>query len=256
MFLFRFRGAAHNACNLRYRNASYIPVVFHNLSYDLHFLIKEICTSTELEGRVSIIPENKEKYVSFTKYIEGSNIIFRFIDSYRFLQASLDKLSSYLVELPTIMEIFGKDGYSDSQINLLKRKGVFPYDFVDSLQKLDNKQLPEKSDFFNKLTDSHISTEDYEHAVKVWNDFNIETLGEYSDLYLKTDVLLLADVFESFRLTCLKAYDLDPAHYYTTPGKYSVFSNSYGKLKKIYHDDIYFVYSRFDLGCNVEIYED
>ena len=101
---------------------------------------------------------------------------------------------------------------------LLKRKGVFPYDYVSSFEKLNEPNLPSKDAFFSSLYQSHISDEDYEHAKKVWQKFHIQDLGQYSDLYMKTDVILLAEVFENFRKNCLQAYDLDPAHYYTTPG--------------------------------------
>ena len=107
---------------------------------------------------------------------------------------------------------------TSEQINLLTRKGVFPYDFISGLDKLEIKGLPSKKEFFSKLNNSNISDEDYNHALNVWNTFKVETLGAYSDLYLKTDVLLLADVFEKFRTSCMNSYELDPAHYYTTPG--------------------------------------
>ena len=72
--------------------------------------------------------------------------------------------------------------------------------------------------FYNKLSENGISEEDYAHAQTVWETFRMTTMGSYHDLYLRTDVLLLSDVFENFRNICLKAYHLDPAHFFTSPG--------------------------------------
>ena len=134
------------------------------------------------------------------------------------MASSLEKLASYLDEKNITSSVFMKDGYKEEQIKLLLRKCVFPYDYVSSLEKLEEKELPSQEDFYSKLTECEITDTEYNHAKTVWNTFNISTLGEYSDIYLKTDVLLLADVFENFRTTCVEAYGLDPAHYYTTPG--------------------------------------
>ena len=76
----------------------------------------------------------------------------------------------------------------------------------------------EKKDFYSKLNDEEISDEDYKHYLNVWNHFKIQNHGQYSNLYLKTDIILLADVFESFRNMCLNYYGLDPVHYYSAPG--------------------------------------
>ena len=86
------------------------------------------------------------------------------------------------------------------------------------MEKLSETQLPSKDEFYSKLSDEGISDDDYQHAINVWNTFKCKTIRDYHDLYLKSDVLLLADVFENFRATCLKHYNLDPAHYYTSPG--------------------------------------
>ena len=100
----------------------------------------------------------------------------------------------------------------------MTRKGCYPYDYVSSIDKLKETKLPSKDEFYSKLIDEEIADEDYQHAINVWNTFNCQTLQDYHDLYLKSDVLLLADVFENFRKTCLKYYKLDPCHYYTAPG--------------------------------------
>ncbi|KAB0804470.1 hypothetical protein PPYR_01440 [Photinus pyralis] len=128
-------------------------------SYD-----EELATGV-IPGEIKLLPVNKEKYISFTK----------------FMSSSIDKLSSYLEnDKKTLIRL-----HSDN------------------------------ANEFDLLTP--VSEADYEHALNVWNTFNIKTLGDYSDLYLKTDVLL-ADIFENFRNTCIETYRLDPLHYYTAPG--------------------------------------
>ena len=100
----------------------------------------------------------------------------------------------------------------------MRKKGVYPYDYMDTFEKFDEKKLPKKEDFYSLLTDEDISDNDYQHAINVWNTFNIKNMGEYHDLYLKSDILLLADVFENLRYACLDNFKLDPCHYSTTPG--------------------------------------
>jgi hypothetical protein len=103
--------------------------------------------------------------------------------------------------------------------NLLRKKGIFPYDYMDDFEKFKKTKLPHREAFFNKLTNQPISTADYLRAQNVWNN-GIKNLGKCSDLYLylKTDVILLADVFDNFRKECLVTYSLDPAQYFTAPG--------------------------------------
>ena len=139
----------------------------------------------------------------------------RFIDSFKFMAESLDGLVSNLTKDDfTNLSLY----YSDEKFNLLTRKGVYPYEYMDSFEKLKETKLPPKEAFYSRLNEKGISDEDYIHAQKVWKTFNMKTLEDYHNLYNKTDVLLLADVFENFRDICIKNYKLDPAHYYTAPG--------------------------------------
>ena len=221
----KYRGAAHNKCNLNYKNPKFIPVIFHNLAgYDAHLFIKQL---GKTQGDISCIPNNEEKYISFTKKIivdsfvnskgESVNIYndIRFIDSFKFMASSLDSLSRNLnkEQFNEMKIIFG------DKCDILLRKGVYPYDFMDSFSRFDDTtELPPKSEFYSKLNDTDISDEDYKHAENVWKEMGIKDMGEYHDLYLKTDVIILADVFENFRDVCIKNYKLDPAWYYTAPG--------------------------------------
>ena len=108
--------------------------------------------------------------------------------------------------------------YSGTKRDLLLRKGVYSYDWVDSIEKFSETQLPPQESFYSKLNDEGISNEDYSHAQKVWDEFQCKTFRDYHDLYNVSDVLILADVFENFRNVCNENYGLDPSHHYTSPG--------------------------------------
>ena len=95
---------------------------------------------------------------------------------------------------------------------------MYPYEWVDSFNKFDWSCLPSKECFFSSLKGKSIGDEEYDRACKVWKVFGMKTFGEYHDLYLKCDVLLLYDVFEKFIDTCLEYYGLDPCHYFSSPG--------------------------------------
>ena len=95
---------------------------------------------------------------------------------------------------------------------------MYPYEYLDSIKKFSEHKLPDKCEFFRSLKDECISEKDYQRANNVWNAFKIKTMDDYHNLYLKTDVLLLVDVFEKFIKTCFDYYGLDPCHYVSSPG--------------------------------------
>ena len=264
----KYRGAAHNICNLRRKVPKEIPIVFHNGStYDYHFVIKELVK--EFEGNFDCLGENIEKYITFSvpikKKIENKNLEItykiKFIDSYRFMSSSLSKLVHNLSEgihnnkrtncescldyVKTKNEKlllkcfncktyykkkFNKDlikkfkntySFCNNDINkfaLLLTKGVYPYEYMDSWERFNDTSLPRKKDFYSNLNMENIDDTDYRHGNNEFKIFKLENLGDYYDLYVQSDILLLADVFESFRDMCIKVYELDPAHFVSLPG--------------------------------------
>ena len=203
----KYRGATHPSCNLNLKIRNKIPVVFHNLKgYDSHLIMQSI--GQFKEKKIECIANNMQKFISFSL---GD---LQFIDSLQFLPSSLEKLVSGLdLNNFNIM----KEYFNDEELNLLARKGVYPYSYIDCKDKFLEEQLPPQEAFFDDLNCAAISDEDYRHAQKVWTKLNIKNLGEYHDLYIKTDILLLADIFENFRSMCIQFYDLDPAHSITLP---------------------------------------
>ena len=131
------------------------------------------------------------------------------------MSSSFDKLVSYL---PKEALKYTSEEFTGKRLNLISQKGVYPSDYMDCFEKFDQRELPTKKQFYSILNDQHVTNGEYDHARKVWKTFDIKTMGGYHDLYLKSDVLLLADVFQSFRKTCLQYYKLDPCHYFTSPG--------------------------------------
>ena len=101
---------------------------------------------------------------------------------------------------------------------LLLRKGIYPYEYIDSWKRFDENTILPKEAFYSELNLENITDKDYEHVKKVWEAFEIKNLGEYHDLYVQCDTFLLADVFENFRNKCIEIYKLDPAHFLSAPG--------------------------------------
>ena len=213
-----FRGAAHNNCNLQYRllrkknkddDDSYvISVVFHNLrGYDSHHIMEKL--GIYKQKQVTVVLNTLEKYISFS--LEN----LRFIDSLQFMGKSLEKLVHNIAqeEKQNIQEY--EQVYPRCKTS---KKRVYRYDYVDGLNKLQETSLPSKQDCYSLLSKLHILDDDYIHAHRVWEVFRCKILGDYHDIYLKSDVLQLADVFENFRSICHHNYGFDPAHYYTAPG--------------------------------------
>ena len=223
-FTGKYRGAAHVKCNLQFKKPKFTPVIFHNLSgYDAHLFVKNLGRT---EGNIKCIPNNEEKYISFSKEIvvgeyknkKGEKVEvkheIRFLDSFKFMASSLESLVGNL-GLEKLIETKKEFG---EKVKLISRKGIYPYDYMNGIKKFSEEKLTQKEKFFSKLNDCGISDEDYDHAQRIWKEFGMKNLGEYHDLYLKSDVLLLADVFEEFRNVCMENYSLDPAWYYTSPG--------------------------------------
>ena len=286
----KYRGPAHQSCNINYQikpNKIQIPCFFHNLkNYDAHLLIS---AAKKRHGKIKVIPNTTEKYISFTI----GDIVFK--DSFAFTQASLDSLSSNLNEEQFIntrkwlennvkkddrmeVEDFNIDNmmsiddepanfeideideideenenlekndsetvYINNMYNfdyrknpyippilideekqkveqdflLIKRKGVYPYEYMDSFSRFEENEIPSQDAFYSKLSGGGISNSDYEHSKKVFEHFSMESLQDYHNLYLLQDILLLDDVLTAFRSICMKTYHLDPMHYYTAPG--------------------------------------
>jgi len=203
-------GAAHNACNrLIHTRWEKIPVFFHNLKgFDGHLLVKP--GSEQCQGKASIIPQNTEKYISMT--FDST----RYLDSFAFLASGLEKLAAYLLDeglhkFKHVLRYFG-DKVSPFLIHHLVKKGFYPYSYMNCFERFDETDCFKQEDFYDELSEEHISDEDYQCVVKMWNELGIKNKGEWHDLYLKLDVLLLADVFENFRKVSFENFGLDPAN--------------------------------------------
>ena len=236
-----------------YNTPREILVVFHNgSSYDYHFIIKglpegfdgdfEYLGGNKEKYITFSVPIKKESN-------EDKIIIYKikFNDSFRFMSTSLSSLEKctkcnssleyisistkgrLLFECLNCKKRFARQfdkkltkkfkntyNFCTGDIDkfmLLLRKGIYPYEYMDDWSRSDEEQLPEKSSFYSNLNMEEISDIDYRHAEKVFNKFSIKKLGEYHDLYVQSDTLLLADVFENFKNMCIKVYGLDLVYF-------------------------------------------
>ncbi|GBN08354.1 hypothetical protein AVEN_87773-1 [Araneus ventricosus] len=203
------RGLGHQSCNLNYRATYFIPVIIHNArNYDTHLILKNL--PADFAKIINIIPINMEKFTMF------SLDALKFLDSYQFLDSSLDVLVNNLKTSNHAFKIFEKFFGNNRNKHLLKQKGIFPYSYFDSIDKLKEKQLPARAAFFNVLTNMPITETEYNHAQLVFQNFKCKTLADYLELYQNVDTIMLAEVFISFRRTAMQYYELDPVHFVTS----------------------------------------
>ena len=173
-------GPAHNNCNLRAKQTYKIPIFFHNFrGYDGHFITKALRNFAE--RKIRVIGQGMEKYLTLTL----DHLVFK--DSLMFLGASLQSLAENLLKA-------GFENFKwlrkqwpnvpEEHLRLLLRKGVYPYEYMDSMAKFSERELPPKHEFYSRLHDSDISDEDYAHAQNVWRTFGVQTMLAYHNIYL------------------------------------------------------------------------
>lgn len=211
-----FRSSAHRSCNAEYTlKRSRIPVVLHGFrNYDSHLIIEGF---ESFGKKIYVIPSNSEKYIS----ILCDDIVF--LDSTLFLNVSLstlvnnlksftegeDVVNQFEEKFAPLIQIYGFE-----KAVKLSRKGCYPYSYMSGFEKFKESKLPSQIDFYNSLTDEHISDEDYAYAEDVFTSY-CKSMGDYHDLYLMTDAILLGTVFQYFRKVTISHFRLDPLHYFS-----------------------------------------
>lgn len=232
-------GACHYDCKKHISRYDEIPVVFHNLSnYDEHFIIKNLKASLfALNTNENLIYYGNSSKKGFRcipldgdKFMTFSFMGLKFIDSYRFLSASLSTLVENLrksdpqkfvytdLEMKKYLERTRMIEYTPEIKELMLRKGVFPYEWFDEPMKLEETEFPPIEEFFSSLSNDNIKLSEWQHGKRVWNLLNIKVMQNYHDIYMIQDVLLLADVFETFRKLCEQNNNLEPLWYVSLPG--------------------------------------
>ena len=247
----KYRMALCNRCNLTYASEKLLKIVCfgHYAShYDQHLFINELVADNKKRGKKTprILPHNTEHFKAIY------DDIFIFLDSCEFLQSSLSsivesmKISSGGTDkevFPLLSEFLCHDM---SKYELLMKKGVFCYEYLDDETKLLETSLPDKDLFFDKLKNRSISQAEYDHAQTVWKRMCCRDIGDYLSVYLATDVMLLADCMEAFRKMCYERFRLDPARYLSLPhfAWHSMLLFTGAKLDLVPSPDMYFFIKR------------
>ena len=203
----KFRGAAHNSCNVNAKQEKRIYIYFHNAKgYDNHFLIEALAANTKT-SRIEIVGNTKESYARI------KTRRFYIHDSMSHLSSGLDSLADSLKKKgEEHFSFIRKEFPSDNKFKCAIQKLVYPYDYVTDFSKFDKEILPIEK-IYNQLTNEELCEKEYKRLLDTCRIFQIKTLGELHDLYLRIDVLLLASVFENYREVAISTFGLDPSYY-------------------------------------------
>ena len=214
----KYRYALCSDCNLiEGKRSKIIPIYAHNaMNYDSNLIIKKLSAQQNKYIKLDLLPTTTQKYISFTLRNISSKIKFIFLDSNKFFVSSLDNVAKSMndEDFKITRNIF-KD---EDKFQLVRKKGIYPYCYIDNINRLNESRLPPKEKFYSDLTMEEISEKDYEHAKIVWDTFKCKNLKEYHMLYLKIDVLLLTDCFLNFRKMIYDNFEIEIGYSHTLPG--------------------------------------
>lgn len=212
-----YRGPICNSCNLNRTDLKLkIPLFFHNGGrFDVHFLLQKLHKLTA-GGTMNVIAKTGENFMCLELF--EKRVVVK--DSFNHLSSSLAALVDQLKKGGKSLKITKRYLKGDEEkVELMSRKGVFPYGLVDSMRVLEETtSLPPKEAFYDTLREKDIEQGDYDHAKRVWDLLKCKNLREYMEHYLATDITFLADVMENYRNFFYTKFELDPSHYLSLPG--------------------------------------
>ena len=221
----KYRGAAHELCNItiKKQQSNFIPVVFHNFSkYDCHLFFKTLANTSNSQ-KFEIIHKTNEEYISVNFGC------IRFIDCYRLLQSSLDSIVNSLQE--DDLKIL-KKRISCSCGETIIKKIAYPYEYFNSFEEYE---VPfdkiDKKNYYNRLTNGYANEEEIERTIKIIDIFKIKNGKELTELYFKTDVILLADIFERFFKVSIKEFGINKLYSVSLPGNTRQCGLNYSNVK-------------------------
>jgi len=209
---YKFKGYAHNICNVGVSVIKCYPVFFHNFAgYDSQYIIQSL--DKEFVSNVEIIPQTEEKFMSVK-----INQRIKFVDSMLFLQAGLEKVAKSMnpCEDFTITRSIFRE-YGPVKTELLLEKGIFPYQYMTGPAVFSETRLPDIQFFYDDLNEEPLKIIDYEKAQRIWTELGIRNLGHYQDNYVERDVGILADAMYKLRKVMWNAHNLDIFHYLSLP---------------------------------------
>ena len=199
-------------CNLKIKNTKELIVLFHNSKgYDNSYMI-DIFSKIE-DIRITCLAENQNKFKMLKFKLPNKKYSIKIIDSLAFLQGNLDSLSK---DLDDDLKIVTKNEFQNNFKYVNKKLENFPYMYLKP-ENLNEKELPEMKEFDNILTMKKMTKEEYEEVQKFYKKMKFKNLKEYLECYLKSDISLLADVFNHFRKMIFDEFELDCCKYISAP---------------------------------------
>ena len=221
----QYRQALCSSCNIQLQIQRYtLPIIFHNFkNYDCHMITYKALGKMN-DWKLKIVAATSDKYLTMQAQVDvGKSLVsnktlhynLKFIDSYQFLSASLSDLTKSLETFNHVNSL--KVEYPTLSDMILNHKGIFPYTYFDDLNRLSEAQLPPIDAFYNDLNKQPCTASDYDHAQRAWKEFDCKTFADYMLAYLKLDILLLCDIFETFRNLTLSEDQIDPVHFISLP---------------------------------------